>query len=139
MRILMLDDEPENTVYHAEALEYEGYTVIRRSTVDEALALLQHPDNIDLIIMDLLMPPSHADRHKSGVDLRETGVMLFHKIRNEFALTDIPIIVMSVVRDPQITQKIKDINQNHSGHLEFLRKPLRPKFLIDQVRQMLRE
>src|SRR5690606_33898388 len=136
LKILMLDDEPEHTLFHCEALEDEGYSVVCRSTVDDALAILKVQNNFNLIIMDLLMPPSQADRLNSVIDLRQTGVILFNKIRNELGLSDIPIIIMSVVRDPEVIRKIKEINQQHNGKLEIFRKPLRPKILINQVRIM---
>lgn len=138
MNILMLDDEPEYTTYHCEALEDAGFSVTVKSNIDDAVNALQNGGTkFHLIIMDLLMPPGKSERNKVNIDLRQTGVKLHKTIRLELGLEETPIIIMSVVRDPAVLKQIMNFEQTYSNKIEFLKKPVRPAQLINAVRQFL--
>lgn len=55
--VLIVDDEVEVLQIAREALEYYGYRVLTATDGFEALALFeQHPQDVDLVILDLIMP-----------------------------------------------------------------------------------
>jgi CheY-like chemotaxis protein len=54
--VLVVDDEPELRDLAADLLESLGYRTMVAASGDEALALLQREDGIDLVFTDLVMP-----------------------------------------------------------------------------------
>lgn len=140
-RILMIDDEPEWIRPHAEALEEEGCAVTRMMDVDDAIRLLEK-EPFDLIVLDLLMPPPAAMGRNfdfdTDVDLRETGVWLHREIREHLGIQNVPIIIMSVVRDKEIRDKINAVERNYGNRVYYRTKPILPSDLINEVERVLR-
>lgn len=138
-KILMIDDEPEWIRPHAEALEDEGYQVTRMMDVDDAIRLLEK-EKFDLIVLDLLMPPSAelANNFDPELDLRETGVWVHRVIRERLGIQKVPIIIMSVVRDKEIRDKISSVERNYGDRVYFRLKPILPSDLINEVERVLK-
>lgn len=137
-KILFIDDEPEFIRPFADALEDEGYEVIRELNVDQAIKRLRK-DDFDLIILDLLMPSKLEDVTEDEVtpDLRQTGVRLHREIRNTLE-PNIPIIILSVVRDPEIHNQIQELEKRYNNKkLKFLTKPILPSELVVSVCEAL--
>jgi CheY-like chemotaxis protein len=84
-RVLVIDDDEVIRGFLCEALEDDGYDVRAAADGREALGLLRawRPD---LILLDLMMPVM------DGWAFREAQ-------RGEPSLADIPVIVLSAVRD----------------------------------------
>ncbi len=55
-KILIVDDEIDNLDILHHILEKEGYGIIRATNGKEALLALEHHDDIDVIVLDRLMP-----------------------------------------------------------------------------------
>ena len=55
-RVLVVDDDPKLRDLAADLLESLGYRTVVAANGDEALALLQREDGIDLVFTDLVMP-----------------------------------------------------------------------------------
>ncbi|MBP2302761.1 PAS domain S-box protein [Azospirillum picis] len=68
-RVLMVEDDPVVASAVAAALDDAGWTVLRASTADEALALLAAGVQIDLLFSDVVMPG-----RLNGVDLCREAV-----------------------------------------------------------------
>lgn len=105
-RILMIDDEVHYISNHVEYLELLDFKVRVVEYVDEAYKLLKQGE-FDLLITDLMMPERRLE-NLEGVDVEKTGVRLIIDVRTKLKL-DIPIIVMSVVRN---SDKLSEIFQN---------------------------
>lgn len=58
-QILLVDDDSMFREEFRECLEYD-YQVVEASTGEEALDILQKPNAIDLVILDVVMPGSHG-------------------------------------------------------------------------------
>src|SRR3954471_3526068 len=54
--ILIVDDEPSLRTYMRTLLEVQDYTVETASSGEEALARLQRPPVVDVILLDVVMP-----------------------------------------------------------------------------------
>lgn len=55
--IVIIEDEPWNELWLKESLEDHGYCVEMHPNVDSAWEQIQSKDQIDLIILDIIMPP----------------------------------------------------------------------------------
>lgn len=132
----MIDDEPEYLLSHAEALEDEGFDVIRKSRIDEAIHLLKN-QSFDLIIMDMLMPSKQSDQKSTRLDPRLSGIRLHREIRIDLAVTDTPIIFMSVLRDENLRSKLIEAERHYYDKVIFLSKPVRPTELIRAVKRVI--
>jgi CheY-like chemotaxis protein len=135
-RILLVDDEPEFAKPHVEALEDADYTV--KPVMDPNTTIEELDKHIyDLVILDLLMPPLHKDlndRDRSPRPvLRETGVEVYKQIRAIKGFQEIPVIILSVVRDPVIRDKLLIIDEDRSK-IKLLTKPILPSELINAIR-----
>ncbi|MCK5097803.1 MAG: response regulator, partial [Desulfobacteraceae bacterium] len=65
-RILVVEDDPDIRMGLVDTLESEGYQVLEAENGLKALKLFKLNDNIDLLLLDIMMP------EKSGFDvLRE--------------------------------------------------------------------
>jgi CheY-like chemotaxis protein len=135
-RILLVDDEPEFARSHIEALEEEGYEVI--SIMDPNITIEElDKSEYDLIILDNLMPPLHKDLHDGDrsprPDLRGTGIEVYKQVRAIKGFQEIPIIILSVVRDPDIRDKLLIIDEDRRK-VKLLTKPILPSELINAIR-----
>jgi len=80
--ILLVDDDSRNVFALSNHLEQFGFNIIVGHNGQEAIDLLEKSGDIDLIIMDIMMP---------GMD----GYDSMRKIRSHGAFSDIPIIALT--------------------------------------------
>jgi len=135
VKILMIDDEVEYIISHAEALKLLDYEVKTVSNVDEAYHLLGIT-SYDLLIIDLLMPSRPLDKADIS-DLRYTGVKLYTHIRNELKL-QLPILIFSAVRDQELINLLMEKEKSILlDRLHFTKKPTRIPDFITHVKRIL--
>lgn len=109
MTVLVVDDEQDYRDSLRDALEDEGYRVLVAGTGAEALRLLQRPEPVHLVLLDLIMPEM-------------SGGELLQVMRQGGVLAKVPVIV--VTSDPS----------RAPGGVRTLRKPLNLEALLDEVR-----
>jgi CheY-like chemotaxis protein len=101
--ILIVDDEARYIDIFAEELKLSGYEVSTQSDVDEALLFFeQNLSQIDLVIMDVMMPPGSSFAHMAPDGLR-TGVYLYNRIRER--VPQLPVIVFTNISDSGISKR----------------------------------
>jgi len=93
--ILVVEDEAEISEVIATALEDDGYRVLTARDGRDALELVQQ-DPPDMIVLDLMLP--HVGGRK-----------VIQRCRTQQTTTDIPIIVVSGVRDAPQDAEIQDL------------------------------
>lgn len=137
-KILYVDDEPEFIQPQVEMLMDCGFSVTVLENPDDALNELERA-NYDLIILDLLMPPSNSEKVDSEryADLIDVGVQLYKAIRDEKKITDTPILVISVVRDSNIIKEIQQTERKYSNRIHFLTKPALSSDVFNEVQKIL--
>ena len=120
MKILIVDDDPQNRDILKIRLELAGYQVTEAVNGDEGIenALKNHPD---LIICDLMMP-------------RKDGWQVLKSLRSEPKTQSIPVIILTAR-----TQPIDEMRSWENGATEFLAKPVDHERLIQTVRKLLNE
>jgi PAS domain S-box-containing protein len=118
-RILIVDDEPQNSELLAAMLEPHGFVLLTATTGEEALGLVatQPPD---LILLDIMMP---------GMD----GYEVAGKIKQNAATRHIPIIMVTALDDRDA--RLRGLNV---GAEDFLSRPVDRAELSVRVRNLLR-
>ena len=82
LTILLVEDVPLNADIAISLLEQRGHTVIHAETGEDALALLETEDDLDLVLLDMQLPDM-------------TGDQIAKTMRQEMHLKHLPIVVLS--------------------------------------------
>lgn len=80
--ILVVDDEPVNRKVLLNYLVPQGYRIIEASGGAEALQKVNEEENIDLILLDIMMP-------------RMSGYEVCRRIREIYSVNELPVIFLS--------------------------------------------
>ncbi|MBA2686681.1 MAG: response regulator [Gemmatimonadaceae bacterium] len=116
--ILVADDEPHIGRIIKMKLENGPFRVTLAYDGQEAVDILESHDDIDLVLLDLMMP------RKSGMDVLE-----FVRKRDEWK--DLPCIILTAAGEDQ---RQKDAMKG--GATDFLTKPFSPKKLYALVARL---
>jgi CheY-like chemotaxis protein len=114
--ILIVDDSGTNLFLLQGLLEDEGYSVIITEDPREGLRFLDHYKNIDLILLDIMMP-------------RIDGFEFMKKL-SEKDLSDIPVVVVTAKDDRNTQEKA-----NNMGAVGYLTKPLNIRQVLETIRE----
>lgn len=117
MRILLADDEFEIRNVLKILLETKGHTVLEAHDGAEAVKLAHENSDVDLCIMDIMMP-------------KESGIEATEKIRR---FSDVPILFLTA--KSLDTDKMRAYS---SGGDDYLVKPFSPKELLMKVEALTR-
>jgi CheY-like chemotaxis protein len=115
--ILLVDDEQSFLEPLAEALEFEGYHVLKARNADEAFDFLNR-EHVDLVTIDIMLDP--GEECGNDMDSHRTGLYLCREIKKYWP--EIDAFCISVVSDMQIIRQVESLG------IRFLRKgetPLR--------------
>ena len=125
--ILLVDDEQSFLEPLADALEYEGYRVLKARTAEQALAIL-HTEAIDLVTIDIMLEPgkSLADKVASN----RAGIYLCGEVRRLYPFID--AFCISVVSDVSVIRSVEALG------VRFLRKGETPlRIVLNMIRSRL--
>ena len=78
--VLLVDDEQAFLEPLADALEFEGYRVLKARTVEEAVNLLES-ERIDVVTIDIMLDPGEGLGQK--VDSHSAGLLLCRYVREK--------------------------------------------------------
>ena len=118
MKILIVDDIPENISALAIALESEGFDMRTASGGEQALQLV-HNDSPDLMLLDIKM---------NGMDGFETCLAL----KKNDATKDIPVIFLTVSKETDAV-----VRGFTCGGVDYISKPFRQEEVCARVRTHL--
>jgi len=119
VRVLVVDDLPDNVEILRARLESRGYAVATAANGEEALASV-HADPPQVILCDVMMP---------GID----GYEVARRIKRDESLPFIPIILVTALSD---TENI--VQGLNTGADDYIAKPYHFQELEARVRAMLR-
>jgi len=113
-RILVVDDNPINLKLVGDVLEFDGYSVLRAATAEEALRVIEQTPP-ELILMDIALP---------GMD----GLTLTRKLRDDAATRKIRIVALTA-----FAMKGDDEKALAAGCDGYITKPIDTRKLSEQV------
>jgi putative two-component system response regulator len=116
---MIVDDEPTNIKVVQRFLELEGYSRFVTTTDSRQAVQMAHSEEPDCMLLDLMMP------HISGLDI-------LSQIRNDAALSMVPVVILTAVVDTQMRREALD-----RGATDFLNKPIDPNELAPRVKNVL--
>lgn len=116
--ILCIEDEPQMIDLIRLILETEGYVVLGARGGQEGLDLMR-TEKPDMILLDLMMP------EMDGGDV-------FHHMKEEVELRDIPVIVVTAKAAP--IDKVLWINVAKVD--DYVTKPFGPRELVESVEKV---
>ncbi len=119
-KVLIVDDDVRNLFALASLLEDRGMEVIFGETGKEALAALERHPDVDIVLMDIMMP---------DMDGNET----IEEIRRTLGLRELPIIA--------VTAKAMEGDRERSlsaGASDYITKPVEPERLLSLIGTWLR-
>ncbi len=121
-KVLIIDDEPQQTLFFSTLLEDHGFTTLTANSADEGLKILEG-DRPDAILLDLVMP-------------RRTGVILFNKLRKSPMHRDVPVIIVTGIRN-HFTEDYRDFffQLKLKRPCAYLEKPVDPALLVRTVQR----
>jgi len=92
--ILLVEDEPLVAMVEKRTLEKSGYAVITAGTGEQALAILGHSRDVDLVLMDIDLG--------DGIDGTEAAEQILLG-------RDLPVVFLSSHTEPEVVQKTEGI------------------------------
>lgn len=121
MSILIVDDSELSAKMLEIALKKRGFETLYAKDGKEALEILQHRGDVEVVVTDLVMPEMD-------------GLELVAKIRSSPDLCGLAVILCSVAADESRVRKAATLGCKH-----YLVKPVSPKALVERVEEALRE
>jgi len=116
--VLIVDDEPQLLRLLVRLFEREGFEVLSAETADVGIEVFdRHAERIDLLVLDVIIPPKGA-----------MPVLDFVLPRRR----DLQLVLVS---GEQLDDALKDLLEEKGG--VFMRKPFPPKSLLARVKEML--
>lgn len=118
-KILVVDDEEDILELVRFNLAREGYGVLCATTGEEAWRMV-HKDDIDLLVLDLMLP---------GMD----GLELARRLKNQSHTRHLPIVMLSAKGE-----EVDIVTGLELGADDYVTKPFSPRVLISRVKAVLR-
>lgn len=123
LRILVVDDDPDEIELVKLALEGEGYEILVAYNGKEGVERARK-DNPDAIILDIMMPV-------------EDGFTACKELKDDAKLRKIPILVLTAVGS-KITQSQYALSQGLELESDdYIAKPVNPEVLRTRLKELL--
>lgn len=100
--ILLIEDSKSTRLTYRKAFEDAGFQVLEAENGTKGWEKIKQ-FNPDLIVLDLLLPDMH-------------GLEVLQKIRIDKYTTDIPVLVLTDVREAEEVQKTKKFGASYYAH-----------------------
>lgn len=151
--ILAVDDEPSNLLVISRLFAAEPYSFVWATNGAEALELLKTRSDIDLVLLDVMMP-------------KMSGYEVTREIRKQFSLFELPVILLTVLhsangiaagfkagandfiskpfdalelraRTETLLQLKRSVQDALKAELDFLQSQIKPHFLYNSLNSII--
>jgi DNA-binding response OmpR family regulator len=104
--ILFIDDERREMDSYYLELELSGYQVRFKTDVDAALIFFDdHLDSINMVILDIMMPPGKIFANSDTKLGLRTGLPVFERLREKSP--HLPILILTNVSDTEVRNRFR--------------------------------
>jgi len=133
-RILMIDDDKLPMEYYIRSLEKNNFEVKYFVRPDDAFAYLdKEKPHIDIIMLDIMLPPGEKYRGKQTNQGLRTGIFVLEDLRDYEDYSSTPVILLTNVRNPKTLAEFEE-----SDLLSIAFKPnYPPQKVIELLKEML--
>ena len=129
-RVLMLEDEEDLVRYLPMHFKEKGLETVATTSITEALESFTK-EAFDIVLLDIMMPPTE-DMDAKQLDYgRETGVEVARRMKS--IKPDVPIVALTVVNDQEIRARMRT-----AGIVEIISKPSDPDQIADALLRSVR-
>ena len=105
--ILFIDDEPRYVEAFRDELVDHGHQVTLIADVDKAITFLPvNGAEVELVILDIMMPPGRALGDTDTKKGQRTGVHLYQELRT--LAPNLPFIILTNVSDPEVKKDFEN-------------------------------
>ncbi|NEO29054.1 MAG: response regulator [Symploca sp. SIO3C6] len=119
-KIMLVDDELVNLQVLINHLSLQNYAITQAANGIEALEIIQHGFQPDLILLDIMMP-------------KMTGYELCKKIREQFPANELPVVLLTA------KNQVSDLVEGFGvGANDYLSKPVSKHELLARIKTHLR-
>ena len=126
-RVLVVDDELDMRTFITTLLETNGFSPLQAEDGVQGLEIARR-DKPSLIILDIMMP-------------RESGITMYRELKNDPALKNIPVIMLSALARKTFlhSQKVLDAYKGEKipDPAEYIEKPPEPEELLEAIQNCL--
>jgi CheY-like chemotaxis protein len=133
VKLLFIDDDRRRMTKYVDELIENGYEVVFEDNVDLALATLRSHKDVDLVVLDISMPPGAEYKFEDTVGGTRTGLALYDTIRTE--RPELRIVALTNVPDPRVAEHFA---RDNASLWRLVRKPdVLPRQFAEFVGQFL--
>jgi twitching motility two-component system response regulator PilH len=126
-KVLIVDDDPDVTLFNTTVVEECGYTPMEASNGEDGLRIIKK-DPPDLVVLDVLMP-------------KQSGIRLYRELKTDKALKTIPVIILSGVAKRTFLRSQKALTEFGDQPVpepdDYLEKPVEPDELAKEIKKYL--
>jgi CheY-like chemotaxis protein len=128
--ILFVDDDIRYIKTYIEELKYCGYIVEHRDSVDKAIDfIVSKGDEIELLILDIMMPSGSYFKDIDRDNGLRTGCLLLDKMRSGLVKVNFPVLVLTNVPTSSLPSEIRK--------LVLQKEDFNPADLVKKIQQIL--
>jgi len=126
-KVLVVDDDEDVRKLVSKIVERAGYeAVVAKNGLEGMGKVREHKP--DLIILDMLMP-------------KESGVRMYHELKTDEPLRDIPVIVLSAIPKKSFLRS-QEVLAEFAGQSvpepeAYIEKPEEPEELVELIKKIL--
>jgi CheY-like chemotaxis protein len=138
-KIVIVDDDHVSMLYYIQALSLEGYDVIQLySATSFAQFLDSHEgDDVDLFVIDVMMPPGEVYKRKETSCGLYTGLLIARDLRS--AGHEAPVILLSQANIKEIQKQAEGMAAKLDECIFLLKHDTTPDILTEIVNRYFRE
>jgi len=126
-KVLIVDDNPDVRKIVSKLIQVSGYKALIAKNGMEGMGIVKD-DKPDLIILDVVMP-------------KESGVRMYHELKSDDDLKDIPVIMLSAIPKKSFLKSQKVLNEFRGKSVPepyaYIEKPEEPEELVGLMREIL--
>jgi two-component system phosphate regulon response regulator PhoB len=126
-KVLVVDDELDMRIFITTLLETSGYKPLAAEDGVQGLEIARQKKPA-LIILDIMMP-------------KESGISLYRELKNDPALKDIPVIMLSALSKKTFFHSQRVLDEYRGEKIPepaaYIEKPPEPDELLEAIRNSL--